>query len=211
MPRLLLSVPALALALDGVGTVVACPPDQIEAATALVLRVNPVIVQERQALAEQSRQRDWQARLTLRYASEGADESMRTEPSAGLQVEIPLFDRARALEVQKARLALQRQRDGVLAEFLGRMETLCATSAEVSELDNSRQFYRDRLQYRQEQVREGLQAADSLWQETEEAQQAEHAFRRKRGELSAMQQTVARRFGGGQWKRLQALLVAASH
>lgn len=200
----------LLLALFLSSSVLACTQSQIEAATTLLLQANPVLLAERKELAEQSRQRDWSARLTMGYAMGSADSTTATGPNAGIHVEIPLFDRANELKVVKARSAFQQRQDGVLADFLGQMEKFCSKADQVRQLDSMRRFYRDRLHYRQEQVKEGLQKADSLWKETEKAQQVEHDYRRGRGELVAMQLAVARRFGGDEWKRLQALLAAAS-
>ncbi len=202
------SVTLLALAFSG--SALACTQSQIEAATTLVLFANPLIQAERQELAEQSHQRDWSARLTLGYTMGGSAEATAGGPNAGIHVEIPLFDRANELKVVKARSAFQQRQDAVLSDFLGQMEKLCSKADQVRELDTMRRFYRDRLQYRQEQVKEGLEDADTLWKETEKAQEVEHDYRRKQGELAAMQLAIARRFGGEEWKRLQALLADAS-
>jgi len=197
------------LALMISGGAQACTPAQIEAATELVLQANPVIQAERQELAEQSRQRDWSAKVTLGYALGGTD-SDAAGPNAGIQMEIPLFDRANELKVVKARTAFQSKQDSVLNSFLADLEKLCSQADQVRELETMRGFYRDRLQYRQEQVKEGLEEAASLWEESEKVQQVEHDYRRERGELDAMRLAVARRFGGEAWKRLQALLAEAS-
>ena len=191
------------------GGALACSQPQIESATALVLQSNPMLLAERYELAEQSRQRDWNAQLTLAYAV-AQTESSDAMPNAAVQVVIPLFDRARELQVVKARSALQQRQDAVLNDFLKDIERLCAQADQVRAFDTMRGFYRDRLQYRQEQVNEGLAEAESLWQETEKVQQAEHDYRRGRGELAAMQLAIARRTGGEQWKHLQALLAAAT-
>jgi len=202
------SLSLMALAISGGAQ--ACTLAQIEAATELVLQANPVIRAERQELAEQSRQRDWSAKVTLGYALGGTDSTAAAGPNAGIQVEIPLFDRANELKVVKARTAFQSKQDSILNSFLGDLEKLCSQADQVRELETMRGFYRDRLQYRQEQVKEGLEEAASLWEESEKVQQVEHDYRRERGELAAMRLAIARRFGGEAWKRLQALLAEAS-
>jgi len=206
------SLPCIALALlqTLAGSALACTQSQIEAATMLVLQANPVILAQRDELAGESRQRDWSARLTLGYTRGSNDNLTAPGANAGIQVEIPLFDRANELKLFKARLAFQQRQDGVLSDFLGQMLKLCSKADRVRELDTMHRFYRDRLQYRKEQVKEGLEGADSLWKETEKAQEAEYDYRRDRGELAAMQLAVARRFGGEEWKRLQVLLAEAS-
>ena len=203
------TLPLLALLLSG--NALACTQMQIEAATELVLQANPVILAERDEFTEQARQRSWSTQLALGYSLTNTLESGEAGPNASLRVVIPLFDRAHELKRIKARSAFQRRQDSVLADFLGQLEKLCSQADQVRELETMRRFYRDRLQYRQEQVMEGLAEADSLWQETEKVQQVEHDYRRERGELAARQLAVARRFGGEQWKRLQALLVESSN
>jgi hypothetical protein len=185
----------------------ACATAKIEAAAELMLQINPVLQAEQQELAEQSRQRDWSARLSLGYNSGSVDYAVSAGPNAGIQVEIPLFDRARELKLAKARTAYQSKQDSILNSFLGDVEKLCTQSGQVKELVAMHSFYRDRLQYRQEQVKEGLEEAAVLWEEVEKVQQVDHDYRREWGELLAMRLSIARRFGGAAWKQLQALLV----
>lgn len=192
------------------GSALACTQARIEAATTLVLQANPLILAKHQELTEQSRQRNWNASLTLGYSTEDSDESTANGANAAIRLEIPLFDRANELKVAKERTALQGTRDSILNRFLSDVEKLCSKAEQVRELGTMRGFYRDRLQYRQEQVKEGLEEAASLWGESEKVQQVENDYRRERGALGAMQLAVARRFGGEEWKRLQVLLADAS-
>ena len=62
--------------------------------------------------------------------------------------------------------------------------------------------------YRQKRVDEGLDEAPVLWTESEAVQKAEHAWRRAAEALEAERLTIARRYGGGEWSRLRALLAA---
>ncbi len=184
----------------------ACTPAKIETATTLVLQSNQVILAERQELAEQSRQRGWSAKLTFGNPVVSSDNITATGPSIGMQVEIPLFDRSDELKLAQAHSAFQEQQDSLLANFLNRIEKFCSLHNQVRELGTMQRFYRDQLRYRQEQVKKGLEEEDIVWKATEKAQKVEHDYRRARGELTAMQIAIARRFGGDEWKRLQALL-----
>ncbi len=188
----------------------ACTPAEIEAATTLALQSNQVILAERQELAEQSRQRGWSAKLTLGNPVVSSDNISTTGPNIGVQVEIPLFDRSDELKLAQARSAFQEQQDSLLSDFLNRMEKFCSLNNQVRELGTMQRFYRDQLRYRQEQVKNGLEEEDIVWKATEKAQKVEHDYRRTRGELAAMQLAIARRFGGDEWKRLQALLAEMS-
>jgi hypothetical protein len=185
----------------------ACATAKIEAAAELMLQINPVLQAERQELAEQSHQRDWSARLSVGYNLGSVDTTVSDGPNAGIQVEIPLFDRARELKLAKARTAFQSKQDRILNSFLGDVEKLCSRNGQVKALEALRGFYRDRLQYRQEQVKEGLEEATVLWEELEKIQQVDHDYRREWDELLTLRLTIARRFGGEAWKQLQALLV----
>jgi hypothetical protein len=201
-------LPLFALVLSG--KLLACGQAQIEAATTLMLQANPVINAKRQELREQSRQRDWSARLSLGYPLYGASETEEVGPTVGIQVEIPLFDRSDDMRSAKARTDYHNRQDAILNGFMNEMERLCTQAEQAQQLDSMRRFYHDRLAYRQEQVKEGLEEATVLWSESEKVQQAEHDYRREQGELVAMQVAIARRYGGEQWKLLQGLLVAAS-
>jgi hypothetical protein len=185
----------------------ACTPSEIEAVTTLVLQSNQVIQAGRQELAEQSRQREWSSKVTLGHPVVSSDSVTGTSPSIGLQVEIPLFDRSHELKLAEARSTYHEKRDAVLSDFLGRIEKLCSMHEQVQELNTMLSFYRDLLEYRKEQVKDGLEEMDVIWRATEKAQKVEHDSRRVQGELVAMQLAIARRFGGNEWKRLQVLLV----
>jgi len=109
-------------------------------------------------------------------------------------------------ENRPARASWQHAEDTVRTAFLADLQSLCEQAAQVKALDTQRAFQRDRLTYRQEQVDQGLAEPDTLWGETEAAQKAEHEWQREAGKLQAQRLTLARRYGGEVWKRLQALL-----
>jgi hypothetical protein len=115
----------------------------------------------------------------------------------------PLLPRKRAA---RARAAWKAQEDGIRIAFLTDIEALCAQAAEVRALDTLRAFHRDRLTYRREQVDQGLAEPDTLWSETEAAQQAEQAWQQAAAKLTAQRLTLARRYGGEAWRRLGLLL-----
>ncbi|MDZ7808973.1 MAG: hypothetical protein U5L11_01050 [Arhodomonas sp.] len=66
---------------------------------------------------------------------------------------------------------------------------------------------RDRLEYRRQQVDEGLLDPAELWPAAEASTQAEQAYESARDALEARTETVARRYGGREWERLKLLLV----
>jgi hypothetical protein len=188
----------------------ACAPAKIEAAAELVLQMNPVLQAERRELDEQSRQRDWRARLSLGYATGSTEIGESTSPNASIQLDIPLFDRSRELKLARAHTIIQLKQDSILSGFLGGVEKLCSQAEQVRALEALRSFYRDKLQYHREQVKEGLEEAAVLWEALEKVQRVEQDHRRELGELVAMKIAIARRFGGEAWKQLQVLLVEVS-
>lgn len=82
----------------------------------------------------------------------------------------------------------------------------CAQATKSQELDTMRHFYRDRLKYRQQRVDKGLDEADSLWQETEKVQLAEHDWHGEHSKLITFQRSIATEYGGSEWKQLRVLL-----
>lgn len=78
-----------------------------------------------------------------------------------------------------------------------------ASAAQIRALKTLRAFTRDRLGYRQVRVNQGLDPADILWSEAETMQRAEHDWQRESGKLTALQLTLARRYGGDEWQRLK--------
>jgi len=194
--HVLLMLPALAAA---------APLDD---AVTLVLEAHPVLAAERAAMQAQTSQRGWNADVTLSWTQRGTEFGGAGGPNAGIRLRIPLFDRTHELKSANARSAWQNSRDRVLRRFLAEVEALVALAAEAREADTMRAFHKDRLEYRKKQVAEGLAEADSLWEVAERLREAEHKYRKARTELETLLESVARQYGGEQWKRLRALLAA---
>jgi hypothetical protein len=202
LPPLLLALVALAAGAD-------CPgPARLEEALALLAQANPVPIAERDTYTEQTRQHAWETVVTLGYSVTDTFEAGAAGPNAALRVRIPLWDRSTDLKTARARSAWQRAADTLRTAFLADIQALCEQAAQVQALATLHAFHRDRLAYRQEQVDQGLAEADALWSEAEGAQKAEHDWQREAGKLAAKRLTLARRYGGEEWGRLQVLLEA---
>lgn len=189
-----------------------CPgPERLQEALTLVAAAHPVLVAEADAFAEAQRQRDWKAVVSLGYDTNTSLESGDAGARAALRVEIPLWDRTSQIEKAKARAALLGKEDSARISLLSDIQALCELASQVKALDTLRAFSRDRLEYRQERVNQGLDPADTLWREAETMQRAEHDWQRESGKLTALRLTLARRYGGEEWPRLQTLLSAMTH
>ena len=180
----------------------------LDEALGLVREYHPVLNASRAQLDEQARQRDWAARVSLGWTQRGTEFGGEGGANAGVNLTIPLFDRKHELERARARAAFAEKRAGIEAAFLRDVRALGKSAGEAQAQTRMRDLYRDRLAYRKQQVEEGLQDADALWVEAEALQRAEQAVARSEGELAAELETVAREYGGSEWKRLQALLAA---
>jgi hypothetical protein len=181
--------------------------EQVEAAVALVLSAHPVLTAGREELVAQGRQRPWSADLVLGYAQK-TTELDAAGANAALRLRVPLFDRKHELDAARARAAWRREEGAVLEAFLADLERLCTRAGELREIETLRRFHRDHLAYRRQQVAEGLAEAASLWADALQVQQAEQRAARARAELETARLAAARRHGGTEWSRLQALLGA---
>lgn len=186
-----------------------CPgAARLEEALTLVVTAHPVLRAESAAHAETQRQHDWKATLSLGYDTNDTYETGAAGTRAAVTVQIPLFDRSNQIEKAKARATLASKEDSARVSLLTDIQTLCELSSQVRALDTLRAFTRDRLSYRQERVDQGLDPADALWSEAESMQRAEQDWQRESGKLEALRLTLARRYGGEEWSRLQTLLIA---
>ena len=203
-------LPALALLAATVAAPAAdCPgAGRLEEALRVLEIANPVLRAEAAAFGEAQRQRDWTASLKLAYDSNTTLESGAAGPRGVLAVEIPLFDRSGKLARAEARAAYVSTVDTARTAFLADIRALCDLAAEVGALDDYRTFNRDRTVYRQERVNEGLDQPDALWAEFDAAQRAENDWQAARDRLDGLRLTLARRWGGEEWRRLLALLEA---
>ena len=186
-----------------------CPgAGRLEEALRLVETANPVMRAKAHAFGEAQRQRDWSAKLSMSYDTNTTLEAGASGPRGLLSVEIPLFDRSTHLAKAEARAVYVGEVHAMRTAFLADLRSICELAAEVGAHDDYRAFNRDRTIYRQERVDEGLDTPDSLWSEFDAAQRAENDWRAARGRLSALRLTMARRWGGSQWRRLQSLFEA---
>ena len=178
---------------------------QLDSLLRLVKTHHPTLVSERQILQSTQQQHDWKAQLGMSYAVESTDIDAQGA-NAMLRLTIPLFDKKRELANAKQRSALAKAAQQQSELFLADLQKLCTQASNVKELETQREFYRDRLQYQQKRVDEGLDESVTLWSHAEKSQLAEFDYQREDGELTAQLITISRKYGGKEWKRLQALL-----
>lgn len=178
----------------------------LDDAIALVQRAHPVLQAEHAAYRETSRQRDWSSDITLGWTQRGTAEGGAAGANAGLRLSIPLFDRSHELRTAEARSAWMVSRDGVLTGFLASVAELEGVAFESHEAERLRAFRRDRLEYQQRQVEEGIVEPDSLWPVAEAVEQADLDYTERQRRREALRERIAREFGGGQWTTLRDLL-----
>lgn len=193
---------ALAALLAFSAPVAATPLDE---AVSLVLNASPVVLAAQDEADEAARQPSWTSRVKLGYQQQGTDTDAGGW-NAGVYVDIPLFGRKHQLEAVKARHQAAEARDRVLSAFLADVATLTELEAKRAEGEEMAAFYRDRLEYFKQAEAEGRVEPDTLWTDAEKAKKAEHDAAQGAVKLSAALEETARRFGGGEWKRLRALL-----
>ncbi|BAO43880.1 hypothetical protein TBH_C0950 [Thiolapillus brandeum] len=152
-----------------------------------------------------SKQSNFKGRVYLGYAlaetydaAEGAN--------AGVYFEIPLFSRKRQLEAARARLALSRTEEQLKKAFLGDVEKMRELEAARMEAVEMAGFYKDRLAYFEQAVKEGRVESDSLWEDARLAKKAEYDAKQGIVKVDAAIEEAARRYGGYEWKILQDLL-----
>ena len=178
----------------------------LDEALVLVRAHHPALAASRAVLAEQSRQHDWSARVTLAYTQKGTEFGGASGPNAGAQLAIPLFDRKHELEVSKAEADFAVVDQQIAAAFLTDAMKLAVQGGAAQRCAAKRDLLRDRLTYRKKRVEEGLDEADALWREAEAVQAAEHEHDVVVEALEHETERLAREYGGTEWKRLQDLL-----
>lgn len=187
----------------------ACPGTaRLEEALILVSQTNPVLLAERATLAEQGRQKPWDASLTVGYSVTDTLELGDAGPNAALRVKIPLWDRSSQLQAAKDHAAAVAKEDGARAALLADVQSLCEQAHQVRALEAAHQFTRDRLTYRQERVNQGIDPGDALWGDASAFQVAKHQAEQETAKLDTRRLTLARHYGGAEWERLRALLEA---
>ena len=193
---------ALGLLLLLSGAATGAPLDE---ALALVFQQSAVIQAAREELREAERQSSYSGRVYLGYAlAETYDAAQGL--NAGIQITIPLFDRTRELAAAQARAALARAENQLRAAFLGAVADLREQEEKRADALELAAFYRDRLAYFSQAVKEGRVESDSLWSDAAEAKKAEHKAAQAKVKLDAMMEETARRYGGARWQELERLL-----
>jgi hypothetical protein len=180
--------------------------DPLDEALRLVEARHPVLAAqnaERQALA---RQRNWKTDVFVGWTQRGTELNPDAGPNAGIRVTIPLFDRTHEIESARAHSGWMRERNGVVAAFLGEVGRLRELAVDVGHAEASRGLYRDRLEYWRHAVEEGKAEPERLWPEAEALQKADQAYRSALAALEAERERIAREYGGDAWTTLSALL-----
>lgn len=179
----------------------------LDDAIVLVQRAHPVLQAEYAEYRETTRQRAWSTDLTVGWTERGTAQGGAAGPNAGIRVSIPLFDRSHELRNAEARSDWMASRDGVLKAFLAAVAELEAQAVTSHEASTMRDFWRDRLEYQQRQVEEGISEPESLWSVAESMQRADLAYAQHEQTIAALQERIAREYGGEQWMTLRDLLV----
>ena len=179
---------------------------QMDEALALVFEQSAVVQAAREELAEIRKQSNFSGRVYVGYAlaetydaAEGAN--------AGIYIEIPLFSRKREMDAARARLELSRTEEKLKKAFLADVAHIRELEAARLEAVEMADFYRDRLKYFEQAVKEGRVESDTLWDDARAAKKAEHDAKQGIVKVDAAIEEAARRYGGYEWKTLQELLV----
>ncbi len=176
-----------------------------------IVRRSPLVEAGQAVLREQTAQRNWKANVTFRWQQQTSfDETGLSQagPSAGFAVTIPLFDRSHELAVAKARAEMTEKVASHIEGFLTMVEGLSAARTKLEATGELRGLYRDELEYWKQSVTQGLEEAKSLWPKAEALKQAENEYRAAELAFRLKRESVARQYGGGEWRRLASLLDA---
>lgn len=179
----------------------------LDDALALVLAESAVLAEKQAEASAIAKQSEWVSKARFGY-NRLATSTDGSGLNAGVTVEIPLFSRKREIAAAKARHAVAKVREKLASTFLGEVADLSELETKRAEAAEMSRFYRDRLEYFKQAVSEGRIESDLLWADAEKAKKAEHKARQGQIKLDAALEESARRYGGHEWKRLQALLAA---
>ncbi|WP_456378861.1 hypothetical protein [Thiolapillus sp.] len=177
----------------------------IDDALGIVFDQSATLEKAREEMREIGRQSRFKGRVYVGYAlAETYDAAAGA--NAGIYVEIPLFSRKRELDTARARLALAKQEEALKKAFLADVSSIRELEDKRREAQEMAAFYKDRLTYFDQAVKEGRIEADTLWEDAEKAKKAEHDAVQGTGKVRAKLEQIARRYGGHRWTELQDLL-----
>lgn len=180
----------------------------LDEAVNLVLSAHPVVAAAELQFAEINRKSAWSMTVNLGWSERGTLDGGAAGANAGVQVNIPLFDRSHQREIGRERIQLYTHRQQVHGAFLEAVRGLRGDAAALESAKTQRDFAYDRLQYGRKQVDEGLASPDTLWPLAEALHRAELDHESKNNDLDIHLDTVSRRYGGDQWRTLRDRLAA---
>ncbi len=186
----------------------ACSSEQMERATQLMLEANPILQAQVAVTRLQSEQSDWKASLRLAVSTAQAKDSAS---GVAVAVEIPLFDKSNEIKLRQQQQALSNKRNELLEQFVGELSNYCELSDEQHRLLQQKQFHKDRLDYQQQRVGQGLDEAASLWTLAEQYQQSVQDWQSNTTTLELKRYSLARSWGGEQWQALQSVLAGTAN
>lgn len=124
-----------------------------------------------------------------------------------LSLTIPLVGGDLEAEQAKAALVFNQSRAEVRDAFVAGVSEIRSLALGVETARERRDFWKDQAEYYRQAVEEGIGDPGGLWSQAGSLQDAEHAYRQALVSLEARLDEVSRKFGGGEWMNLRALLV----
>ena len=180
----------------------------LDDAVSLVLANHPLLAARRAEVRAQAEQRSWSSAATLSWTERGTEFGRPGGPNAGVTLRIPLFDRTRGLRIAQANTKVAETQDKILSAFLADVERLRGLYDKMREAKALRKFHRDKARYWRKQVEQGAEEPSALWPHAEKFKRAEQVYRQASSKAELARETIARKYGGEQWKRLSDLLAA---
>lgn len=152
---------------------------------------------------------NWSAKANVGFNSSSTYETA-AGASAGVRVDIPLFDRSHEIKLAKLRADHLKEKDSRYVALVKEVEDLCEAAGDIAKLTALQGLKTDHLEYQQRAVKQGLAEPDSLWAEVEKVQGGLQDIAVKAGKLKVNRVSLARRYGGDRWQELLTLLENAT-
>ncbi len=179
--------------------------DPLAHALQIVEGHSPEVAEQRAQWAIERDRRDWVSKVNMAYQTQATDQQGQGL-SAGWRFEIPLFGPQKRLQVNKARHQVRQATQKVRQSFLS---DLSQQAEQVQKLTVARELWalkQDKLDYFKALEQQGVIEPQKLWTHAEASVSAEHEVRAIEAAQAVQLDTLARSYGGDEWKRLRALL-----
>lgn len=200
-------------------------PELLQQLIDFVVENNPILQSQRKVVEQIESvpmpERVWETQLTFKGSvSTMVDEdtyTIRAVPSAGLELEIPLYDPSKKRSVLQQRIAFSEKleqakqkysslKNSIVSDLLDKVSKLSKLNNQKKNLIQLKSYLGSNLESLEKQVKAGVEEQDALWTLNERVMNVNTKIYNISSDIETLKWKTATTLGGKEWEKLLKML-----